>query len=79
MPAVLLRPRATLAHITANPRPTWRTPLLLLMLVAAGNAVVAGTIKAAAAAAGEITFPPGFEYYTPEQQATKYQDSVQHL
>ena len=69
VPAVLLRPRATLAHITANPRPTWRTPLLLLMLVAAGNAVVAGTIKAAAAAAGEITFPPGFEYYTPEQQA----------
>ena len=69
VPAVLLRPRATLAHITANPRLTWRTPLLLLMLVAAGNAVVAGTIKAAAAAAGEITFPPGFEYYTPEQQA----------
>jgi len=66
---VLLRPRATLARIVANSHPTWRTPLVLLMLAAAGNALAAGTIKAAAAAAGEITFPPGFEYYTPEQQA----------
>lgn len=66
---VLFRPRATLSRIVANHRPTWRTPLVLLMLAAAGNALAAGTIKAAAAAAGEITLPPGFEFYTPEQQA----------
>lgn len=39
------------------------------MLAAVIFSLVAGSIKAAAAAAGEITFPPGFEYYTPEQQA----------
>jgi hypothetical protein len=66
---MLVRPRATLARIVANQHPTWRTPLVLLMLAAIGSALAAGSIKAAAAAAGEITFPPGFEFYTPEQQA----------
>lgn len=65
----LFRPRSALARVVDNPHPTWRTPLVLVMLAAAGNAVAAGTIKAAAAAAGEITLPPGFEFYTPEQQA----------
>lgn len=66
---MFLRPRATLARIVGNQHATWRTPLFLTMLAAVGNAVVAGSIKAAAAAAGQITFPPGFEFYTPEQQA----------
>lgn len=65
----LFRPRATMARIVEHQRPTWRTPLTLVMLAAIGNALVAGSIKAAAAASGQITFPPGFEYYTPEQQA----------
>lgn len=66
---MFLRPRATLARIVGSPHATWRTPLLLIMLAAVANAVVAGSIKAAAAATGQITFPPGFEFYTPEQQA----------
>lgn len=66
---VLIRPRATLARIVANPHPTWRTPLLLVILGAILATVVAGSIKAAAAAAGQITLPPNFEFYTPEQQA----------
>ncbi len=66
---VLFRPRATLARIVENNYPTWRAPLVLLMLAAVIASVVAGSIKAAAAAAGEVTLPPGFEFYTPEQQA----------
>lgn len=66
---VFFRPRATLGRIIENHYPTWRTPLTLLILAAVAFALVAGSIKAAAAAAGEITFPSGFEYYTPEQQA----------
>lgn len=66
---MFFRPRATLARIAGNAHATWRTPLFLIMLAAVANALVAGSIKAAAAATGQITFPPGFEFYTPEQQA----------
>ena len=66
---VLFRPRSTLARIVENNQATWRTPIALLILASTVFALVAGSIKAAAAAAGEVTFPPGFEFYTPEQQA----------
>lgn len=66
---LLIRPRTTMGRIVSNAHSTWRTPLLLIILAAIVSSLVAGSIKAAAAAAGEITFPPGFEFYTPEQQA----------
>lgn len=66
---VLFRPRVGLARVVESSGPVWRAPLMLLLLAAVGYALVAGSIKAAAAAAGELTLPPGFEFYTPEQQA----------
>jgi hypothetical protein len=66
---VLFRPRAALTQIVENNRPSWRTPIMLLILAAVVSAVVAGSIKAAAAATGEIALPPDFEFLTPEQQA----------
>lgn len=66
---LLFRPRAALGRIVANNNPTWRTPIALRIVGAIVLALVAGSIKAAAGAAGEVTFPPNFEFYTPEQQA----------
>lgn len=66
---VLIRPRQTLARIIELNRPMWRTPLLLVILAAVIAAVVAGSIKAAAAASGQMNLPPDFEFYTPEMQA----------
>ncbi len=66
---LLIRPRQTLADIVAADRPQWRTPIVLLLLATVIHALVAGSIKAAARAAGEVILPPNFEYYTPEQQA----------
>lgn len=66
---VLIRPRAAMARIVESNRAIWRTPLLLLIVAAIAQTVVAGSIKAAAAAAGELTLPPDFEFYAPEQQA----------
>ncbi len=66
---VLFRPRSALARVAESSRPIWRAPILLLVLAAVAHALVAGSFKAAAAAAGELTLPPGFEFYTPEQQA----------
>lgn len=65
----LLQPRETFARIVAADRGLVSTPLFLLMLLAVLAAFIAGSIKEAIAASGQVTLPPGFEWYTPEQQA----------
>jgi len=65
----LIRPRMALARVVEQNRPNWRTPIVLLLLATVIHALVAGSINAAARAAGEIVLPPNFQYYTPEQQA----------
>ncbi len=47
----------------------WQTPIAILTLTALIRTLVAGGIKQAAAATGQMQLPPGWEYYTPEQQA----------
>lgn len=66
---VLFQPRQAFARIVAVDRGLVSTPLFLLMLLAVIAALLSGSIKEAAAASGQITLPPGFEWYTPEQQA----------
>jgi hypothetical protein len=68
MPA-LFRPRRTFAEIVAQPHGVWLTPLLVLSATGLVHAIVAGVFKQAAAQSGGMSLPPGFEYYTPEQQA----------
>lgn len=65
----LFQPRETFARIAAADRGLVSTPLIVLMVLAIVSALVAGSIKEAIAASGQITLPPGFEWYTPEQQA----------
>jgi hypothetical protein len=66
---LIFRPRFTLGRIVGSNTPTWRTPIALRVVAAVILALVTGSIKAAARAAGEVTLPPNFEFYTPEQQA----------
>jgi hypothetical protein len=66
---LLIRPRATLTSIAEAIDGVWQTPMLLLGLSGLLRTLVVGSLQAAAAASGEIALPPGFEYYTPEQQA----------
>ncbi len=65
----LIQPRKIFARIVAQVGSNWQVPLLLLILVALAEVAAAGYVRQLAAAAGEISTPPGFEYYTPEQQA----------
>jgi hypothetical protein len=66
---LFVRPRATLDRVASATHAVWQTPIALLVLAAVGRALLAGRIESAAAAAGEIALPPGFEFYTPEQMA----------
>jgi hypothetical protein len=66
---LLIRPRATLARIVEEDRPSWRAPILLLLLATIAQALLTGSINAAARAGGEVVLPPNSEFWTPEQQA----------
>lgn len=65
----LFQPRQTFARIVAIDRGLVSTPLVVLIVLSILSALLAGAIKEAAAASGQVTLPPGFEWYTPEQQA----------
>ncbi len=66
---LLICPRNTFARIAAQAFSTWQVPILLLVIAAMMEVMASGFVRQQAAAAGEISTPPGFEYYTPEQQA----------
>lgn len=69
----LFQPRETFTRIVAAERSMVSTPLLVLIVLAVLSTLLAGSIKEAIAASGQVTLPPGFEWYTPEQQAQFFQ------
>lgn len=62
-----IRPKKTLEQILSGNKANWQTPLLVLAVADMLEAIVAGPIKKAAIEMG-TNLPPGFEYYSPEQQ-----------
>jgi hypothetical protein len=65
----LFRPRKMFVRIAEMETAVWQTPIIILASLGLVRALVAGGIRSAAAATGQIELPPGWEYYTPEQQA----------
>lgn len=66
---LFFRPRKAFKEITSQTTSFWTTPLLILSIIAIAHAIVAGVIKQEAALTGQISLPPNFQYYSPEQQA----------
>jgi hypothetical protein len=69
IPDVLLRPCQAFRTIAAQSTSVWLTPMLVLTLTGLIRVLLAGSIRQAAAASGNITLPPDFQWYSPEQQA----------
>ena len=65
---ILLHPRQTFQEISAEPRATWLTPMLVLTITAILAVIVAGYLKAHAAMLGETPLPRDWQYWTPEMQ-----------
>jgi hypothetical protein len=76
VPEILFYPRRAFERISQHTNPVWLTPLLILSVVVLINVLIVGNIKNRAAQMGEITYPPDFQYYTPEQQA-QYTQAIQ--
>lgn len=71
----LFSPRRSFERITAASQSIWRTPIVVLLLLTLGRVWMTGNINKAAADSGQINYPPGFEFYTPEQQA-QFQQAI---
>jgi len=71
----LFRPRKTFPQIVARAFSNWQVPVMLLLVAALLEVIAAGNVRRVAAAAGEVSLPPNFEYYSPEQQAQYMQAS----
>lgn len=65
----LFQPRRAFTRIGRTETAVWQTPIFLLVATGLIHTLVAGALRAAALAANPGAPPPGFEYYTPEQQA----------
>jgi hypothetical protein len=76
VPATFFYPRRTFQKIASAPKAIWLTPLLVLSCLVLMNVLITGRIKNRAAMTGEISYPPDYEYYTPEQQA-QYMQAIQ--
>ncbi len=78
VPAALFTPRKAFDKITSLNGCTWLTPLLILTITAIMLAIASGFLKQQAAAMGQITFPPDYEWWTQEQQA-QYMQAMQSM
>jgi hypothetical protein len=66
---VIVRPRQIFQKIADQNTGVWLTPIVILTLTTLILVFASGSIKQKMAMQGEISLPPGYEYYTPEQQA----------
>jgi hypothetical protein len=71
----LFSPRRAFERIASTTQTVWRTPVVILLLTTLGRIWVTGNLNKAAADSGQINYPQGFEFYTPEQQA-QFQQAV---
>ena len=64
----LFHPRQAFQALSAEPRATWLTPMLVLTITAILVVIVAGYLKAHAAMLGETPLPRDWQYWTPDMQ-----------
>lgn len=66
--STLFHPRQAFEVIKTEARASWLTPMFMLSLTALLVVLVSGYLKTQAAMMGEVPFPPGWEYWTPDMQ-----------
>jgi hypothetical protein len=76
IPDIIFRPQRAFERIGSVNSAVWLTPLLVLSVMLLLNVFFTGRIKSQAALTGEITYPPDYQYYSPEQQA-QYMQAIQ--
>ena len=65
----LFRPKSAFEKILNDSLANWSTPIVIIMAVTLLQVVLVGMLSEDASASGQVSLPPSFQYYTPEQQA----------
>lgn len=66
--AFLFHPRQEFDRMAGQEKPSWLTPMLVLSVALLLRVIVAGFLRAKAAAMGEVTLPPDWQWWTTEMQ-----------
>lgn len=72
----ILHPRQVFEQIAAEGRPAWLLPMLLLSLGLLLRIFLTGFLNARAAAMGQVTLPPDWEWWSPDMQ-NNYMQGIQ--
>ncbi len=76
VPQVIFSPHKAFQKIASAQTAIWLTPLLVLSCMVLINVLLTGKLKNQATMSGEVSLPPDYQYYTPEQQA-QYMQAIQ--
>jgi hypothetical protein len=72
----LLHPRNEMIKLVGNEKASWLTPMLILSIALLLRVLVSGYLQVRAAAMGEISLPPDWQFWTPEMQ-NNYMQAIQ--
>lgn len=72
----ILHPRNEMAKLVGNEKASWLTPMLILSIALFLRVLVSGYLQVRAAAMGEISLPPDWQFWTPEMQ-NNYMQAIQ--
>jgi len=72
----IIHPRQVFEQMTSEKRPIWLLPMLLLSLGLLLRVILTGFLRARAAAMGEVTLPPDWEWWSPDMQ-NNYMQGIQ--
>ena len=72
----ILHPRQVFEQIAAEGRPAWLLPMLLLSLGVLLRVIITGFLNARAAAMGDVSLPPDWQWWSPDMQ-NNYMQGIQ--
>ncbi len=70
------QPRQQFEQITADEKSSWQMPMLFISLALSLRLAISGYYQARAAAMGQVSLPPDWEWWTPDMQ-NNYMQAIQ--
>src|SRR3990172_10431897 len=74
--AFIIHPRQGMEQLASSEKPAWLTPMLVLSAIFLLRIVVSGYLQARAAAMGQSSLPPDWQWWTPDMQ-NNYMQAIQ--